>query len=224
LSRLSLGSHRAQDWELIRRRGDLTDILPLWIRLGSWIPQTPLESWEGTLGLLKKCKEAIKSKEKLILYDLFLDLFKASFRGGLYPYLEDLHYQGYELSSPGEDFRGSPLLLLSEGAKAIQDLFISIQPQEIGFLETLPPQFHCGRFVDIDCGDLGSLSMEWSKKTIRRVIFQSRSDTEVLFRFQHGLKKFRLRTCDKDRGQFMEIGSPFRLERNSVYFFDNFRK
>ena len=223
MNRLSLGSHRAQDWELIKRKGDLVDILPLWSKLGNWIPQTPFEGWEGTLILLKKCKEAIESKEKTILYNLFLDLFRAAFQGGLYPCLEDLCFQGYGITPPSREFTGSSLFLLSEGAKAIQNLFISIQSREIVFLELLPPQFHCGRFVGIDCEHLGTLSMEWSKKTIRRLIFHSTNESEVFFRFQHGLKRFRLRTNNKDRGRFIDVGTPLKLECNVLYFLDNFQ-
>src|SRR5579872_2254383 len=30
---LSLGMHRSQDWEMVSRRGDLREILPIWFRL-----------------------------------------------------------------------------------------------------------------------------------------------------------------------------------------------
>ena len=223
MGRLSLGGHRAQDWELIKRGGDLVDILPLWSKLGHWVPETPFKGWEGSLALLKKCKEAIESKEKMILYDLFLDLFKAAFQGGLYPCLEDIYYQGYSLPLPTPGFEGSPLFLLSEGSKAIQDIFVSLRSKEIALLEALPPQFHSGRFIDIDCGDLGTLSMEWSKKTIRRMIFFSNSDNEILFRFQNGIKRYRLRTNSKDQGPFIEVGIPLRTKPNTSYFFDNFQ-
>ena len=38
--RLSLGMHRAQDWEMVMRRGDLREILPLFLRLAAWSPES----------------------------------------------------------------------------------------------------------------------------------------------------------------------------------------
>lgn len=222
-ARLSLGSHKAQDCALIGRRADLADILPIWFKLGKITPDTPFVGWEGTLSLLRKCQDAIAGKEKLALHQNFLDAYKAGFEGALFPRLIDNQHQGYECSALPEGFPGSALLLLTEGAKLIQDLFVAIELGRIGILETLPPQFHCGRFVDIECRKMGMLSMEWSKKTIRRMAFISDDNQEILFQFQHGLKRFRLKSEAKDRGEFVPADKPIIMEKGQTYFFDNFQ-
>ena len=40
--RLSLGSHKAQDWYLVQRRADLQEIFPVWHRLGKMLPETSI--------------------------------------------------------------------------------------------------------------------------------------------------------------------------------------
>lgn len=222
--RLSLGNHQAQDWQQMRMRNDLTALLPIWFRLGQMMPQTGCSGWEGNIELLQRCKDAEESGDKLKLHSLWLDLFHAGFVGGLYPRLVDAQHQGYGEKPVSNTFEGSPLFLLAEGSKLIQNLFIKIAPAQIDILKVLPPQFHCGRFLDIPCGEMGRLSMEWTKKSIRRMIFRPASSDELLFHFQHGLKRFRLRAGDKDRGRFVETGHPIKLTKDFAYLLDKFEQ
>jgi len=84
LDKLSLGSHKSQDWELIRRRLDLKEILPLIMRLGQLLP-IATASTSGTGKLL----EDLKTAEKDLLYDKLCGFFLAGFSSLLYPRLND---------------------------------------------------------------------------------------------------------------------------------------
>lgn len=84
--RLSLGNHKAQDWDLVRRRLDLKEILPAWFRLGQLIP--PLEippAYEGNLELLRQCQEVINGGKPEQIAQSFNNLFQAGFEGILTP-------------------------------------------------------------------------------------------------------------------------------------------
>lgn len=210
--RLSLGNHKSQDWEMIKRRGDLTEILPAWLRLGQLTEQPKELAYEGTAALLKICENS--SKENV--YEAFQNLFYAGFEGILSPRLADTQYQGFQLTSAPTQL--SPLILLTEGAKAIRSLFFRSQQNELFILPSLPPQFHCGRFLHVSCGSLGLLDLEWSKKMIRRMVFHVQKSGAVNFHFPHEIRAFRL------NGQMYPTEKPIEMEEGKLYYFDRFQK
>lgn len=204
--RLSLGSHKKQDWTLIQRRESLEEILPLWFRLGQL---TPAEEASG--GLLQLCQE--QSRQTVI--PALLNLFRAGFSELLVPRLQDTQYQGFTIPPIG---RGSPFGLLSEGARLIRSLFIQQDNSTLSILPKLPPQFHAGRMTGIRCPPFGELDLEWSKKEVRRLIFRAESDGELHFTFPKGVNSFRL-----NRQERLVCGSPIPIQKNLEYFLDNFQ-
>lgn len=222
--RLSLGSHKAQDIELIRRRLDLSEIFPLWFRLGQQLLSLDKPSCEGTLKLLEICENIIYEKKALEVFQAFLNLFHVGFEGLLSPCLYDENYQGFSVDLSSDNFKGVPLYLLTEGSKLISKLFIDIKEHSIAMLPVLPPQFHCGRMLGVACGVFGEIDFEWSKKLIRRVVFNSKIDGPIHFAFQKGLKTFRLRANLKDKGVIVSCGEKVYCQVGMTYFFDNFKK
>ncbi|HUD01958.1 MAG TPA: hypothetical protein VMR37_06495, partial [Rhabdochlamydiaceae bacterium] len=73
LERLSLGMSKALDWEQVRRRHEMAEILPIWFRLGQMVPRQ-----SGRVNLLHEC-------EKTEIEALYLKLFLAGFEGILCP-------------------------------------------------------------------------------------------------------------------------------------------
>ncbi|NGX43628.1 MAG: hypothetical protein K940chlam7_01926 [Chlamydiae bacterium] len=222
--RLSLGSHKAQDWDLVGRRSDLREIFPVWLRLGQLVPQQQSCKRLGSVVLLNHCEELIASRTREEIFQSFLNLFHAGFEGILSPRLIDTQHQGLGVPKLENGQQGSPLVLLSEGAALIRTLFLDVKGKEIKVLPSLPPEFHCGRYINIDCEGIGTLDLEWSKKTIRRMIFRASSDKKITFSFQKQIKKFRLRESLKDRGTYLELGGGIEVRSGGVYCFDNFRK
>lgn len=230
--RLSLGNHKAQDWDLIRRRLDLTEIFPIWNRLAQLIPlQTPIKPYRGTATLLTACEESIASRKPEHLLPAFKNLFMAAFHHLLVPSFHDDQHQGLVPSIDSETAVGNPLFLLQEGAALIRRLFIDIHSDHISILPALPPEFHCGRWLHIALPQEGYLDLEWSKKTIRRVIIrqepragsgEQEEGRQMLFRFPSGIKSFRLRSGMQDRGQRVTVNTPIFINRSQQYFFDNF--
>lgn len=222
LERLSLGMHKAQDWNLIYQRMDMKEIFPIWHRLGQLVSsQTPKE-YLGTLALLKQSQEAIDQRDILSIAPTFQQLFMAGFDFGLSPRLVDTHFHGFQLSSPNKD--NSPLLLLNEGYKQIRRLFIESSEDSIHVLPALPPEFHSGRLIEAKCETLGFLDIEWSKKTIRRMIFRSITDKEIWFHFSKDLKQYRLRLNEQDHGKIINCLDMVTIKANQTYYFDRFQK
>jgi hypothetical protein len=199
--RLSLGMDKAQDWDMVSRRADLNEILPFWHRLGQLLPES--HATGGTYSLLPS----------------FLNLFHAGFEGILSPRLEDTQHQGFHLPQP----KGSPLALLTEGSKLIRSLFFTQDGNQMEILPLLPPEFHAGRMIHISCGDFGTLDIEWTKKTLRRMVFHSKVKSELKFIFPKHLKTFRLCERKNQKGEIIEVGSTVQFDEGITYLLDNFK-
>lgn len=219
LPRLSLGSHKAQDSDLISRRAALEEIFPLWHRLGRLTPAPQMAHGQGALILLDRCSEAIKQGKPEHIYQAFVNLYKVGFHGMLSPTLSDLFYQGFQLPQITD---ASPLLLISEGARLLESLFLRIEGDQIHLLPSLPPEFHCGRLVDVACGERGVIHFEWTKKAMRRLIFDCKISGSLTFQFPKSVKEYRLRHAKERHGKVVVNGSKVALEGGKQYYLDNF--
>lgn len=221
LPRLSLGSHKKQDWELVLRRRDFRDIMPLWYRLGKMMPEMPRAA-SGTAALVEGCRDAVtcgKPEGIILAFDV---LFRAGFTGLLAPTLVDEAFQGIV---PADEVpkKESPMSLLTEGAALIESLFVKRVDDTVEILPTLPPEFHCGRMVDVPCS-MGLLNLEWRKKLIRRMIWTSTCEDVVTFRFRPNMKTFRLRRDAKDVGTRFACGVPITISKGQTLWLDCFEK
>jgi hypothetical protein len=214
LERLSLGSHKKQDWELIMRRLSFTEIFPIWHRLGQMVPE--LSSNDR---LFANCKEAIAANAPEKILSEFKKVFLAGFTGVLTPRLIDTDHHGINI--PKIDFDQT---LLTEGKKLIRSLFVQEREKGIHILPALPPEFHCGRLVDAHCGKQGMLSLEWTKKSIRLMTFHALENQTITFWFADHERKCRLRSSNKDRGVDYIPGSPIEIAAGQDYWFDNFER
>ncbi len=99
---LSLGSHKKQQMEMLQKRSDLTEILPLWFWLGKMMPgrknlhKLDLKKIKpvGTLKLLQAIEIAISNQDKQQAEKFLLWLFKTGFQGIFMPCLFDAKHQG----------------------------------------------------------------------------------------------------------------------------------
>ena len=222
IERLSLGCHKKQDWDLVTRRLQLDEILPHLLRLGSMMHSTDEDIHDGTFSLLDECSSAILSRDKEAISPALQNLIKGAFYGIMVPRVSDGH-QGLisEGTLPSESCAPQLLLRTSD---IIHSLFIHQEGTTISLLPMLPIELHCGRFVDVSCGDIGTISFEWTKKLLRRAIFRSTYDGPVTFNFQNALKTFRLRTSAKGRGTTVSCGDNLDIKAGIAYYLDNFCK
>ncbi|MEX1012586.1 MAG: hypothetical protein WD595_06670 [Waddliaceae bacterium] len=172
--RLSLGVHKAQEWDLVKKRQMMSEILPFWHFLGQVTPIKPSHR-EGTAALLDRSLE---------------HLFLAGFEGILSPRLQDTDYQGFDLDMPKA---GDPLILLTEGAKMIKSLFLQEEPEYFHILPRLPSEFHCGRLTTPE------IDMEWSKHKLRKLIVR----TSKPLLLPKEIKRFRLKGDHREKGEWI---------------------
>lgn len=221
--RLSLGNHKAQDWELINRRLSLDEIFPLWHRLGQLVPPMSAQgARDGTLSLLEVCRNSFAEGRPEAAQQHWLNLFRGGFAGLLTPQLQDSAYQGLIPPLQLETSELSPLVILTEGASLIRQLFIQQIKGQIEILPYLLPSLSSGRLIEIPLEEGGRMNIEWTKKTIRRVIVKVDQDQELTFNFRSHIRSYRLRQHVKDKGERKNAQSSLLLKKNCHYFFDNF--
>lgn len=219
--KLSLGSHKKLEWEKILERGDFVEIFPLWHRLGTLLVLPKMQRESGMFSLLTECRQAIFQNPPEHLLANFKRLFLAGFRPNLIPRLHDTDYQGIANHEGGDQ---TPLYLLTEGAKLIRSLFVGVNEKSIEILPHLPPQFHAGRFLHIDCKPFGTLSLEWTKKSIRRCVFESCYEGVCHFQFRSHVKEFRLRNHEREKGRIHFSSEPMEIKSGTLYLLDRFQK
>lgn len=204
--RLSLGSHRSQDWAGVWRRMDLNEILPILFHLSQWTPIVPAGPVPPMMALLDRG---------------WIEFLRAGFGSILVPRLQDPEYQGLLASEPV--FLGSSAISLINRAKEkIRQLFIEQSPTSVCLLKTC--DFTQGRFVDVQLPDIGSLDLEWAKGSIHRAIIRAEKNTKTHWHFSRSIRSFRLRNNEKDRGERKSAGDVIEMAAGNNYFLDRFQK
>lgn len=220
---LFLGSHKKQEIEKIFQRKDLKEFLPLWFLWGQYCKlRTPLENKDGTLVFLNELNDAIEQKKHDRIAPTLKTMISSSFAPMMVPHLDDFKHWGYHLPKD-ESSKASPWLLLSELYSLIRKFFIFLNNTDLYLLPHLPPELFCGKLRQIKAKDL-MLHLEWTKKTIRRMIITTSKSCTVTLHYAAGVKTFRLKIGEKDKGVRLKNHHEITFKRNKVYFFDNFEK
>lgn len=222
--RLSLGSHKAQDWELVKRRGDLAEILPVIHRLGQLVPLSEISnSSGGTLSLFEDCKQSFVNERPEKGEQTWHRFLVGCFNQFLVPQLQDINHQGLTDSQHSLSQNLSPLSLLSEGSRLIRKLFIQQEKDQLAILPYLFPSLHCGRLLNAPLEGGGWVSMEWTKKTIRRLVIYSSKEQEFGMKFRSDVRSYRLRQTDQDKGTRVNCQDSLFFNKDQFYLFDNFQ-
>ncbi|MGM0440631.1 MAG: hypothetical protein ACQEP8_05925 [Chlamydiota bacterium] len=219
--RLSLGVDKKLDWDMVTKRADLKEILPIWLRVGL-LAYGDVDS-EYHMPLIEDFKALVEKGHREGLEDVLQQLFKAAFHGIMVPRTYDDQHQGIITDDPDEA-QGYPLAILQQTTALIRALFINVKGNSIDILPVLPISFHCGRYLNIPFGDYGTVDLEWSKKQLRRLIFGCKKDAVLHFSFQKNLKTFRLTTSLRGQGDIEMCGQPLEFQAGRQYIFDNFEK
>ncbi len=201
--RLSLGVHKKLDWDLVLRRKELKEILPLLFFLGQSIPD---------LG-----KEKGQNLETL---EDFSTLIQAGFRGIFVPKRMDTLFLGLNWKGVPDHL---PLLSpLREGYEAIRSLFIR-EEKDIHIHPNLPKEFVSGRLVGI-LTEKALLDIEWTKGKLRRVTIHAKHTGEISFVWPKELTSFHLRRGIAERGTWVKTGEKLTIASGERYFLDKFQK
>ncbi|HSX11832.1 MAG TPA: hypothetical protein VLF94_08970 [Chlamydiales bacterium] len=213
--RLSLGNHKAQDWDLVQKRCDLKEFLPVLFALGQKIPLIPPQKPSGTARLLE-----LPSDRSDLEWALEA-LFKAAFTKILIPRLIDDQHHGLVSDEP---VQGNRFYLVQEGAKLVRSLFFRQNERRIAFLPNLPISLDCGRMVGLQAPGIGEIDFEWSKKVLRQVAIRASTPGEVILELQSEIKSLRVRKSMKDKGRRLKSTDPVLLEPGQTVLLDRFQK
>lgn len=205
LERLSLGSHKKLDWELVSRRKEMQEILPIWHHLGQMVPKVQAQK-VGSASLLKPYDKMVVEKE-------LLKLFLVGFEKMMVPRLCDTDHQG--IIEPGE-FSSSPLILLTEGAELIRSLLFQETASGFSFLPRLAPSWHAGSFSNLQTAAGDRIDFIWSKKLLREVVIYPGASRNVIFTLQK-LTSFRL-----NRKERLRSDQPLELHKGQKIYLDRF--
>lgn len=223
--RLSLGMHKAQDWQLIKRRLDLKEIFPIWMRLGQMTPPALLSSsTKGNLSLLSACAAVVEEERKSEVISAFTELFLAAFDGICVPRLVDTDYQGLSPFAAIEAGDPSPLPILNYGAFLIRSLFFKETSDTLALLPCLPADFHAGRMLEMHTLQKDQIDFEWSKKQLRTLCIRPCSERQLRLKLSRQLSSCRVRSSSKEGGKEHPItngilsldispGVPFLIDR-----------
>jgi hypothetical protein len=223
--RLSLELHKAQDWELVKRRKDLREIFSIWLRLADLTPElNSSKEKQNQFFLLDKCRSVLDLGKKEEIISSFLNLFLAGFHGMLAPRLFDDDFQGLSLDEQSFSPGLSPLIILKDGASLIRSIFFQETENAVALLPQLPPEFHAGRFTAIRCLNGDEIDIEWSKKLLRRVVWRSLADRTIELKLQKPIKKLRIRYSLKERGKTISAGTSLSLKAKNTLYLDRFEK
>ena len=215
IERFSMGIHKAQEWEGIRRRLDLTEILPLWFHLGQMTPVVEKQK-KGTLLLLEECQNYRVSKEKLLLDKALKHLFLSGFGRMFDPRVHDPEHRG--IVKQEEPDPEAALSLLQEGSQLIRSLVFTQKENCWQILPCLLPHFHSGRF------QCEQLDLEWSNTKLKKIILHSPYDQEVSLEWPAGLSICRMRKDLKEKGSVFKREQPLCLSKNQIIYLDRFEK
>ncbi len=204
--RLSLGSHRAQDWESVWRRQDFCEIFPVLYHLSQWTPEFSLQAPSEMAQLLDKG---------------FEPFLLAAFFGILCPRLIDDQFQGL-LANEQVHPHASPCSLIVDAGERIRSLFVAQKKKEIALLPS--NEFDAGRMTGVRLDRIGVLDFEWSKRMLQRVIFHAEHDAEIHLKLPKPLCSFRIRSRMQDKGCRKSIDDRLDLEVGKIYIIDRFQK
>ncbi|MFY7843239.1 MAG: hypothetical protein ACOVOR_04410 [Rhabdochlamydiaceae bacterium] len=219
LEQLCLGNHKQQNWEEIRKRESLEEIIPLWLKAASWFSE--IKEWPlvGNLVLLQAFKEACLSNNRLLITQSIKNLFRATFKGILFPELSDNEYLGL---SPVYEEKSCPFPLLLESAHLLRSLFFQEREKSYHFLPKLLPDLVCGRYLNIVNKQNDLLNFSWSKGRLRELSIQYQTTHHKTPIFDKNLKRCRLKQHKRDKGLIVNLPLTEDLIQSKELYLDNF--
>jgi hypothetical protein len=215
-ARLFLGCSKQQHIEHMAERLDPAEFIPFLFFLSQMVPEQIYKPTEQD-SLMHQL--SISDKQKIV--HAMQNLFQAGFSSLLLPQLHDTRYLGF--SQPVSS-ASSPLVMMQELYPMILSIFFQETQNHFELLPKLPSEFHAGRLVDL-CTQQARISLEWSKKVIRRLTIEPLIDLDCSFLFTH-VHTCRVRSTQVQSTKDLryENKTPIFLKKGERYLFDNFQK
>lgn len=199
VERLSLGMNKKLDWELVSRRGDLKEILPILFFLG---------------------QKAGQADSSLIIGELN-NFIKKHFEHILLP----KRVSDKRLGLSGQDIPSHiPLsAILSKSYEAIRSLFIKEEKGEVLILPHLPVQFVSGRMTGLKTEN-AIFDLEWTKRKLRKVRIVALTSGPLKIKWPKDVDSFRLKLRPQEKGKMISPSDEIILIPGQITYLDKFQK
>ena len=203
LEELSFGSTKKLDWELVKRRNLMAEILPIWFRLGQMVHAEERQGPSQYTSLAQGD------------YAQFMPLFTTGFRGLFWPQNQDINHLGYSQRPlpPGTD----PFVLLAGGYRAIRSLLLHETKESLTILPHATKLFPQGRAINLH-SSIATVDLDWTKARLRRVILHSHQTGSFSLQFPKEIKRFRINKISHS------AQGPFDLQEGNEYLLDHFER
>lgn len=210
--KFSLGSNKTLDWELVKRRNQLEEILPVWFRVGQMFKC----SFEhGSESLLQEMLISTGLPSKAA----FLNFFQTGFSGVFQPEQVDNSYLG--MTMPPLESNQNTLSGLVEGYNKIRSLMILEKESDCAILPEILLFFPHGKIAGIHTS-FGEIDVEWTKNHIRQMVIHCKHPSKVHFSFPKTHKNCRLKTADLHLN--LSLNCTLDLRADTRYFFSHFQE
>ncbi len=218
--RISFGNFKQQDFDKIKSRQDISEIIPLLMFYERYLPQK-IKPLDISIPLMDELERFIAAKDRMKLEQAILNIFNAHFDGILTTVFLDKNHLG--LTAVVDSNGNNSLVLLKKLIDLLKTLFVHIDDKDIYILPSLPVSLHAGRYTDINAGDI-SLGIEWSKKLIKKMEVSSKIAGKYRLHLQRDIKSYRIRKNTKERGTKMRVSNSFMIPDEGILYLDRFEK
>ncbi len=199
--RLSLGVTKKLDWEMVLRRGQLKEILPVLFFLGQKIDPSN-----------------VNTSFSIDSIELFI---KAHFEHLLFP----KRSLDKRLGINGEDLPSyMPLsAILYKSYEKIRSFFIEEEKGTVSIFPNLPKEFVSGKLIGLKLS-CAIIDIEWTKQKIRRVRIASTSEGVLEIKWPKDVDSYRLKSKPQEKGKMISSSEEILLSPGLIYYLDKFQK
>lgn len=197
VERLFLGVTKAQDWDLMQRRADLKELLPVLYFLAQ---KTPHIKNAGASYIENTLQESMKF---LTEDHSEINLEK------VIPFLYD---HCMHAAMPKVDIL-SPLFTF------IRTMFVR---EGLNKIEIFPNNcFAKGRLVNVNLNSI-FLDLQWSNSQLRQMVIRPKETAQVAFSFPSSIKSFRVKLQENDKGVTVDANTTLAIELGQKLLLDRF--
>jgi hypothetical protein len=199
--RLSLGVTKKLDWEMVLRRGELKEILPVLFFLGQKVDPSLADS-----------------SFEIDSIEIFL---KAYFDHLLLP----KRSLDKRLGVSGKDLPShiSLAAILYKSYEKVRSFFIKEERGSISIFPNLPKEFVSGKLIGLKFSS-AIIDIEWTKQKIRRVRIVAILEGVLEIKWPKEVDSYRLKYRPQEKGQMVASSEEILLLPGKIYYLDKFQK
>ena len=205
MERLSFGVSKKLNWELIKKRNDLNEILPILFFLGQKIEPSERE-------LEIKGPETKKEFEHFLLsyfHHMLVPRRGSDRREGIFSELLPIHFKLEEL--------------IRIAYESIRKWLLREDLGKVFLLESLPNEFIHGRVLGLKANH-AFFDIEWNKGKILKIKITGRHDGVLEIQWPKYVDSFRIKHHLKEKGRWVSRDEEILVSPSSIYYLDNFQK